>query len=45
MEMKKEEVKSGDINQDLSMEKSKEKVKVSDPTGHNEKSASKNSSK
>jgi hypothetical protein len=45
MEMKKEEAKSGDINQDLSMEKSKEEVKVSDLIGYNEKSASKNSSK
>jgi hypothetical protein len=45
IEMKKEEAKSGDINQDLSMEKSKEEVKVSDPTRYNEKSASKNSSK
>jgi hypothetical protein len=45
MEMKKEKAKSGDINQDLSMEKNKEEVKVSDLTGHNEKSASKDSSK
>jgi hypothetical protein len=43
--MKKEEAKSGDINQDLSIKKNKEKVKVSDPTGQNEKSTSKNSSK
>jgi hypothetical protein len=41
MDIKKEEAKSGDINKDLSMEKSKEEVKVSDLTGHDEKSASK----
>jgi hypothetical protein len=45
MEMEKEEAKSGNINQDLSIEKSKEEVKISDLTGQNEKSASKNSSK
>jgi hypothetical protein len=45
MEIKKEKAKNGDINQDLSMEKSKKEVKISDPTGQNEKNASKNSSK
>jgi hypothetical protein len=45
MDMKKEEAKSGDINKDLSMEKSKEEVKVSDPTEHDEKSGSKDLSK
>jgi hypothetical protein len=45
MDMKKEKAKSGDINKDLSMEKSKEEVKVSDLTEHDEKSASKDLSK
>jgi hypothetical protein len=45
MDIKKEKAKSGDINKDLSMEKSKEEVKVSDPTGHDEKSVSKDLSK